>query len=413
MSENQKDVSTLLKAIDILVQNKYGAVVPPPAYITPFGIRPLDAILGGGLSSGLPVAFCSTPETGKSSVAFQFSASFLKQYPNSIVLYIDTETASNTRSDNGLDEFINSRIETLGIDKSRFKYFPIVVDIPEFFNIVDEFIAMKKTFEEKTGQEVKLLIVWDSMASTHSSKDITAKDPKEVTGYRAREFSLHFTKIKPAMLLQNVTFICIDQVRRNFKIDMYARSEKSVGEFGDYKSATSVTQFQHNVKQWLFFSKGQELKPSESYGVDGWILNCYTEKNKIAPSKYWISLVFDKRRCIDKILTEFHFLAHPTITESKVFGDNNVPLFAVSNGPRYKIKVFNPETGTLIGETESFFLKDLKDKYEKEEQFRKAFDFAVELSVSYRIKHRLFNVHIDLDEQEGEETEDTINTEEE
>jgi len=201
------------------------------------------------------------------------------------------------------------------------------------------------------------------------------------------------------LVLENVTFLCIDQVRRNLKIDgRFTKSEKSVGEFGDFKSATSITQLQHNIRQWLFFSKGQELKPSEKYMIDGWLIDCFIEKNKLAPSRYWVTLVFDKKHCLDKVLTEFHFLSNPTITEAKLFDKSDIPLFAENAGGRYKIRVYNPETNAAIGETNTFYLKNLKDLYNNDSQFKAAFDYAVKLSVDYRIRYRLFSLAFNMDD---------------
>jgi len=53
----------LAAAFDKLTIEKYGALNPPSPYLTPMGIRPLDALLGGGLASSAPIAFSSTAET--------------------------------------------------------------------------------------------------------------------------------------------------------------------------------------------------------------------------------------------------------------------------------------------------------------------------------------------------------------
>jgi hypothetical protein len=72
--------------------------------------------------------------------------------------------------------------------------------------------------------------------------------------------------------MERVSFIIIDQVRSNIQIDspwVKASNEKSVGTFGNYKSATAVSAFQHNIRQWIFLSRGPTIKPSEPMGVDG------------------------------------------------------------------------------------------------------------------------------------------------
>lgn len=386
MTENIS--SKLSKAFLKLIEKNYGENIAPPAYVTPFDIKPFDALLGGGLSSSLPVVFSSTPETGKSTIAFQFAGKFLLTDPNAIVVYIDTETASN--SELLESSIVNDRINAMAIDVDRFNYIPIVADIPTVFKMMSEFIEMKKEFENKTKSEIKLCLIWDSMASTPSSKEMSSSDPKEVIGYRAREFSFQLSKIKPLLAINRVTLICIDQVRSNFKVDAYSRSEKTVGEFGNFKAATSVTSLQHNVKQWLFFSRSETIGLDHPYGIDGWLLNCYTEKNKIAPSNFWVTLVFDKLNGIDKVLTEYHFMKHFTKTELKYYKDKNKTPFElpVKSAGSYKYIEFKYDG--QIYKTKNFRESELKKLYETDSEFRDMFDAAVEVSVNERIKNGYF-----------------------
>ncbi len=68
------EYATILKtAFDEIITKKYGHSVPPSPYITPFGIRTVDALLGGGLQSSAPIGISSTPETGKSTISLQFA----------------------------------------------------------------------------------------------------------------------------------------------------------------------------------------------------------------------------------------------------------------------------------------------------------------------------------------------------
>ena len=61
-----KEAKVLKMAFDKILQSKYGHTVAPPSYCTPFGIRTLDTLLGGGLTSSLPFMISSPPEVGKS-----------------------------------------------------------------------------------------------------------------------------------------------------------------------------------------------------------------------------------------------------------------------------------------------------------------------------------------------------------
>ena len=60
-----RDYAAILKqGFDRLLSEKYGASIPPAPLITPIGIKHLDAILGGGVTSSSYVFLSSTPETG-------------------------------------------------------------------------------------------------------------------------------------------------------------------------------------------------------------------------------------------------------------------------------------------------------------------------------------------------------------
>lgn len=381
--------SKLSIAFNRLIQKKYGAILPPQSIITPIGIKHLDALLGGGFSSSLPVMISSTPESGKSTVAFQFSSSFISYRPNSVAVYIDVETASNNESQFQLED----RITTLGINPEHFTYQPLVGDIPTVFNLVNELITTKTMFEEKTGQNLNLCIILDSLASLNCSKDVSAVAPKEIIGYKANELGLYIAKIKPLLAMHNITFICIDQIRSNFKLEMYARNEKTVGEFGNVKAATSVASLHHNLKQWLFLSKSETLLKTGPFGIDGWVLDCYTEKNKVVPSQFWVSVIFDKKYAIVPILSEYYFMKTLTKTEKKIYKVKKppFPMFITEVGHSKVITLVDPTTGVVQAESQKFKEDKIIEFYNSDSQFKKIFDDAVDLSIELRINRGYFN----------------------
>ena len=74
--------------------------------------------------------------------------------------------------------------------------------------------------------------------------------------------------------MEQVTCIVIDQVRDNINLKMpwqIAAEEKTIGTFGNVKSATNIKSMQHAVRQWLFLSKGETLVANDPMGIDGWI----------------------------------------------------------------------------------------------------------------------------------------------
>ncbi len=184
------DVSTLAKgnlefaeklgeAFSTVITSKYGHARAPKCLMTPFGIKTLDALLGGGLVSSSPVMLSSTPETGKSTCCFQFAKQFQTVYKNSVTVYLDIEGSGNATE---TTDFQVSRMESFGLDPERFKFEPIILNVLEVFEMIETLVNIKKQFEEKLEQEFYVCIIWDSIAATPSSKVSDADSPDRVIG---------------------------------------------------------------------------------------------------------------------------------------------------------------------------------------------------------------------------------------
>jgi RecA/RadA recombinase len=392
MSEN---VENQLKAVfDALLEREFSGSRPPEPYITPTGIKHLDAILGGGTGSSLPIMLSSAPEVGKSSIAVFLAKQFLDRNENSLVAYVDVETASaGTSANSG----IKSRVKNMNIPENRFQYVPMLLDVKGVHDVVKKYADMKKEMEDKLEaggkpEEINVLIIIDSLASCPSSKTLTAEDPKEFIGLKARELGHALDKLKPVLAFSKITLILIDQVRANMQIaagPFAKQDEKGVGVWNNIKSSSSSSVLQHNLKQWLYISKKKELYPGSDLNVDGWILDVKTEKNKLCSSGYSVSLVFDKHETIHKIYSEYLFMKEMTSTENKYTGRKKdklpYPLVIKDAGAYKYIDCINPETGKSEGKSSSFYEKDLVAKYNGDPEFREIFDWAITTSVEERI----------------------------
>ena len=93
----------------------------------------------------------------KSTFSYQLVASFLDNNPDSVAVYLDIENAGN--ADN--NAAFNSRVDSFGIDRSRFMYKSVVANLEQVFAIIEGFINLKRQMKEKTGSELQLLVVWD------------------------------------------------------------------------------------------------------------------------------------------------------------------------------------------------------------------------------------------------------------
>ena len=130
-------------------------------------------------------------------------------------------------------------------------------------------------------------------------------------------------------------------------------------------------------------------------GVDGWLMDVLTEKNKHAPSQYTISCVFDKMTGINPFWSEYYFLNNYTPSEAKLFkkGVNEFwPLLLKTSGAYTHLSLPHPQTGEIIYESDKFYKKDALKYYQTDETFKKYFDAAVDLSVHIRLKHGLFKI---------------------
>ncbi len=203
-----------------------------------------------------------------------------------------------------------------------------------------------------------------------------------------------------ALLSYNrITFLTVDQVRANIKIDgPYVPKESSVGSFKDFKAASSIAALNHKLTQWMFLSKGKMITPADGYtGVDGWLINVFMEKNKNAPSKHSITVVFDKSTGINKFWSEYYFLSEMTVGEAKVYKNKKFPyqLMITKSGAWVSLKVKDPNTGKYDYKSDKFYKKEAKNKYETDPEFKKWFDYAVDMSIHIRIKEGMFKINMD------------------
>jgi len=409
----EEDVTLELgKGFDAMLKSKFGYLNAPTPYITPFGIVPLDILLGGGLPSSEPVLLNSTPETGKSTFAYQFSKSFQTIYPNGIVVYLDTEGGGGIKS----NEVHTSRMDIFGLNNSRFRYNEIVGDTNDIYELISSIVELKKAAESKFNKEFKLLIILDSITKVHSSKGTIAKSQNEIIGLKSREVSLLLEKLDPILKFNKVTFLCIDQVRAHFKIDgPWIKEEKSTGMFRNrgVKSATGTFALQHNSRQWLFLSKMKNISLSDGIGIDGWELDIYVEKNKLAPSKHSVTCIFDKNKGIDKFWSEYEFIANPTESEKKMYKKKkpDFPMMIKKKGSYVYLSVSNPDDPTISYKSDSFYRKDAKKKYNSDKEFKKWFDYAVAISSYHRIINGMFKYNKDeVNMAEKEQIEAARNT---
>ena len=164
------------------------------------GSKLLDYIVSnkrdGGLPEGRIIEIFGPPSIGKSHLAIQVARHTQKM--GGIVVYIDTENATSIEN-----------LTHLGVDISkRFVY----VDehcTEEIFKIAESTILKAKTMKK----DVPVTIIWDSVAASSPKAELTADYDKESMGLQARAISKGMRKITGVIGDNNVTFICLNQIR--------------------------------------------------------------------------------------------------------------------------------------------------------------------------------------------------------
>jgi RecA/RadA recombinase len=317
------DTNELLKSItsqlDSYLSEKYGDNFDPDTLLIKTDIKPLDAILGGGLILGMPVMVSGPGEAGKTTIAWQLVKKLQEQYPLSLAVYIDIEGSANISNPN---LGIKSRIDLMNINKDGVIYHSMTMHLEDTIQFIIDTVEYKRQIEEKINKQIPMIIIWDSIADTDPKKLIEdADNPNSVIGLKARTVQFYLGKIKPLLRRNQVMLYLIDQVRANITDNMnnpYAgKVEKSVGEINNLKSATGAKSVEHKLRQWLFLLKGPEVY--DYPGVLGWYLDIYVVKSKLAPSGFSVRTVFDKRYGIDKFWTEYYFISHLQPFEEKIF----------------------------------------------------------------------------------------------
>ena len=151
----------------------------------------------GGYPEGRIVEISGLPSSGKSHLAYHAAA--VTQAMGGLVVYIDTENATPVQ-----------KLSDMGIDvRKRFVYCDSHCT-EEVFSIIESTITKAKQIIEKN---VPILVIWDSVAATSPKAELDGEYEQNSIGLQARAISKGMRKITGVIGQNNVTLICINQIR--------------------------------------------------------------------------------------------------------------------------------------------------------------------------------------------------------
>ena len=125
---------------------------------------------------------------GKSTIAYQFAKQFLDVHENGLVVYFDCESTGGSADamDIMATVFQESRIETFGLsDDARFKYNRRPYTIKDFFEYLDGLIDRKNEIQTRSGKEIKILFILDSLASLAYSRLTAVEEFDKIPGNKS------------------------------------------------------------------------------------------------------------------------------------------------------------------------------------------------------------------------------------
>ncbi len=164
------------------------------------GSTQLDYAVGNKKNAGLPegriIEIYGQPSIGKSHIAAQICRAC--QRMGGIAVYIDTENAVNPEN-----------LRALGVDVTKRFIYVETGCVEDTFQVMDSIITKTKA----ANKDVPVVIIWDSVAATPAKAELEAEYTQESIGLQARQLSKGFRKITQLIGNQNITLVCLNQIR--------------------------------------------------------------------------------------------------------------------------------------------------------------------------------------------------------
>lgn len=220
----------------------------------------LSGSIDGGLTPGLTV-LAGPSKHFKTSFALKMAAAYLKKYPESILLFYDSEFGSP-----------QSYFETFGIDTDRVLHTP-VMNIEELkFDLINQL--------EEIDRKDRVIVVIDSIGNIASKKELEdAINEKSVADMsRAKQLKSLFRMTTPYLTMKDIPLVAINHT---YKEQSLFPKDIVSGGTGVYYSADNI---------WII-GRRQNKKGTEITGYD-FVVNIeksrmVKEKSKIPISVSW------------------------------------------------------------------------------------------------------------------------------
>lgn len=224
----------------------------------PSGCTTLDLSLGGGWAEDRIANIVGDKSTGKTLLAIEAAANFIRKHPGGRVRYAECEAA-----------FDRPYAESLGLPKKQ-------VFIKEGLETVENlFEDLEITANNKSNKERPYLYIVDSLDALSDNAELGRKiSDATFGGSKSKQMSGLFRRLTVRCARAHMSVIIISQVRDNLNATWGKKHTRSGGKALDFY-ASQVVWLNHTGRL-----SRERNGVKRVYGVD---IKAVVEKNKIGP----------------------------------------------------------------------------------------------------------------------------------
>ena len=311
----------------------------------------------GGCAEGRIIEIYGPPSIGKSHLAAQICRA--AQRMGGIAVYIDTENAVNPEN-----------LSALGVDVSKRFIYVETGCVEDTFGVIESIINKVKASQK----DAPVVVIWDSVAATPAKAELEADYNKDSIGLQARQLSKGFRKITQLIGNQNITLVCLNQIRTKIGV-MY----------GDPMTTSGGLALPFHASTRISLTGGKRIEDEKTKELIGIEVHAYLLKNKVAAPfrKVTFQIHFGKGIVEHEELFD---VVRGYCDEHRVEKDGKLLALSGLQGNKY-LTVTDAKTGEVIL-NKSFFKKDF-GKIMRDPQYKAYIDDIVEAALVRTVEQQL------------------------